>query len=75
MKAPPNVRSLVLREVNLTGGGGEDKLLTVAGSPLAAVKLSPALLLSPEELGNLGASPESDIYGKNDFSQTIIKTL
>lgn len=60
-KAPPSVRSLVLRDVSLPEGVGEDKLLTRPGSTLPGMKLSPAPLLWPEEPGIVGASPESVI--------------
>lgn len=61
LRAPPSVRSLVLRDVSLPGGVGEDRLLTRPGSPLPAVKLRLAPLLRPEELGTLALSPESVI--------------
>lgn len=61
LKAPPSVRSLVLRDVSLPDGVGEDKLLTRPGSALPGVKLSPAPLLWLEQPGIVGASPESVI--------------
>lgn len=62
LRAPPSVRSLVLRDGSLPGGVEEDRLLTRPGSPLPWVKLSPVPLLSPEQLGTLAASPESVIF-------------
>ncbi len=61
LRVPPSVRSLVLRDVSLPDGLGEDRLLTRPWSPLLGVKLSPGPLLRPEEPGTLAASPESVI--------------
>lgn len=54
LKAPPSVRSLVLRDASLPEGVGEDKLLTRPGSAIPGVKHSPAPLLGPGELGIVG---------------------
>lgn len=63
LKAPPSVRSLVLSDVSLPGGVGEDKPLTRPGSATPAAKLGAAPLLWPEELGAAAAaaSPASVI--------------
>lgn len=55
LKPPPSVRSRVLRDVSLPGGGGEVRVLTRAASALP----SPAPLLGEEKPGTLAASPES----------------
>ena len=61
LKTPPSVKSLVLSEVSLAGGAGEDRLLTRPSSPLPWGKLSPAPLLRPEQPGTLVVSSESVI--------------
>ncbi|KAG7226551.1 hypothetical protein INR49_003708, partial [Caranx melampygus] len=62
-KAPPSVKSLVLRDDSLPGGAGEERLLTVPGSPLPAMRLIPAPLPRPEGPGALAESPGSVIMG------------
>lgn len=52
LKPPPRVRSLVLRDASLPGGGGEVRVLTRPASPLPR----------PEKPGTLAASPESLIF-------------
>ena len=55
LSPPPSVRSLVLRDVSLPGGVGEDRVLTRPGSRL------PCATLRPEGPGTLAVSPGSAI--------------